>query len=188
MINPRMALDVCWSALGIYWLYSALETKKTAVNEKSRLRILRLSILALTLLLLLSDWLRIGPLRLRLIPDIAAVVWFGVALTAAGVALAIWARWNLGQNWSDKVVLKVGHELIRTGPYAYLRHPIYTGVLLAVAGTGLAIGEIRGLAALILLGTNYYVKAVREERILAANFGDQFLQYKRTTGFLFPGI
>jgi len=183
-----MALDSCWSVLGIYWLYSALETKKTAVNEKSGLRLLRLSILAVTLILLLSDWLRIVPLRWRFIPETQVGVWAGVFLTAAGVALAIWARFNLGQNWSDKVVLKVDHELVRTGPYAYLRHPIYSGVLLAVAGTALAIGEVRGLLALLLLGTNYCVKAIREERILAANFGEDFASYKRKTGFFLPGM
>jgi protein-S-isoprenylcysteine O-methyltransferase Ste14 len=116
------------------------------------------------------------------------VIWFGVALTCAGVGLAIWARRTLGRNWSDKVVLKVGHELIRSGPYGYLRHPIYSGVLLAVAGSALTIGEWRCVAAFALLGTNYYIKATREEKILAANFGEAFAEHKRRTGFFLPGL
>jgi protein-S-isoprenylcysteine O-methyltransferase Ste14 len=180
-------LDGCWSTLGLYWLYGALRTKATAVDENSALRVLRLLILATTLLLLLTDWLRIGPLGWRFVPERAAVSWFGVALTAAGVALAIWARRSLGQNWSDKVVLKVGHELIHSGPYAYLRHPIYSGVLTAVAGTALAVGESRGVLAVVLLGVNYFVKATREEKILAANFGEAFAEYRQRTGFFLPG-
>jgi protein-S-isoprenylcysteine O-methyltransferase Ste14 len=188
MIRAGIAVDLCWSALGLYWLYCALETKKTAVNESSALRIFRLSILAVALMLLLTDWLQIGILARRFVPERSVVAWLGVALTGMGVGLAIWARWNLGGNWSDKVVLKVDHELIRSGPYAYLRHPIYTGVLLAVFGTALVIGEWRGIAALILLGTSYFVKAAREEKILAANFGDAFAEYKRRTGFFLPGL
>jgi protein-S-isoprenylcysteine O-methyltransferase Ste14 len=109
-------------------------------------------------------------------------------LTAAGAALAIWARQSLGRNWSDKVVLKVDHELIRSGPYRYLRHPIYGGVLLAVAGTALAIGEWRGMVALVLLGTNYSIKAIKEEKILASKFGEAFAEHRRATWFLLPGL
>jgi hypothetical protein len=107
MINSGTAVQFCWSVLGLYWFYSALGTKKTAVNENPALRVVRLSILAVTLALLLTDWLRIGPLAQRFMPRHSDPIWFGVGLTAAGVALAIWARWNLGRNWSDKVVLKV---------------------------------------------------------------------------------
>jgi len=188
MIGAGTAVELCWSALGLYWLASALETKKTAVNENPALRVFRISILAITLALLLTDWLKIGIMGQRFVPEVRTLIWCGVLLTGAGVALAIWARWNLGRNWSDKVVLKVDHELIRSGPYAYLRHPIYTGVLLAVAGTALVVGEWRGVAALVLLGTNYYVKATREEKILAANFGEAFAAHKQKTGFFLPGL
>jgi protein-S-isoprenylcysteine O-methyltransferase Ste14 len=188
MIRPATLVNVCWGALGLYWIVSALGTKKVALNEGTGLRVLRLTTLALMLALLMTDWLRIGPLARRFGPPRSEVIWFGVGLTAVGVALAIWARWNLGSNWSDKVVLKVDHELIRRGPYRYLRHPIYTGVLLAVAGTALTIGEWRGVVALVLLGTNYFVKATKEEKILAANFGEAFADYKRQTGFFLPGL
>lgn len=181
-------VELCWGVLGLYWLAASLGTKKIAVNESSGLRVFRLTVLGLMLVLLMTDWLRIGPLAWRFVPRHSNVVWLGVVLTAVGTALAIWARWHLGRNWSDKVVLKVDHELIRSGPYRYLRHPIYTGVLLAIAGTALTIGEWRGVAALVLLGTNYCLKALREEKILAANFGETFAEYKRNTGFLLPGL
>lgn len=187
-MSAHRALECCWSVLGIYWFFSALGTKKTAVGESSAIRVFRLSILVVTLSLELTDWLRIGKLGKRFVPNIPSLVWLGVGLTAAGVGLAIWARRSLGRNWSDRVVLKVDHELIRSGPYRYLRHPIYGGVLLAVSGTALAIGEWRGVAALVLLGINYSVKARKEEKILAAQFGDTFAEHRRRTWFVLPGL
>ena len=187
MVAPRTVLDWPWMALGLYWLATALRTKKTAVGERSSLRVVRLSILAFMLVLLLTRWLRIGRLAWRFVPDRAGIAWAGVVVTALGVALAIWARWHLGRNWSDKVVLKVDHELIRSGPYAYLRHPIYTGVLVAVAGTALAVGEWHAVLAFALLFTHYYVKAMREEKILTDKFGEEFIQHKQRTGFFLPG-
>lgn len=188
MITADAILDGIWGVLGFYWLVSALGTKKVAINEKPGLRILRLATLAVMLALLLTPWLRIGPLARRFVPESQIVVWLGVAIAGAGIAIAIWARRTLGENWSDKVVLKVDHQLIRSGPYAYVRHPIYTGVLLAVGGTALAIGEWRGVLALLLIGTSYLIKAKREERILAASFGEAFAEYRRETGFFLPGM
>ena len=188
MIRPGTIVGLCWAVLGLYWLITAIGTKKVAVNESSGLRVLRLAIIAALFVLLGTDWLRIGPLAWRFVPRNSTVIWLGVLLTGAGVALAIWARWMLGRNWSDKVVLKVDHELICNGPYRYLRHPIYTGILLALAGTVLVIGEWRGVVALVLMGTNYYVKATREEKILVANFGEAFVEHKKRTGFFLPGM
>jgi len=183
-----MIVDLCWLVFGIYWLMTAASTKKVAVDENSGLRLLRITINATVFALLWADWLRVGPLGWRFVPARSSIVWTGVLVTAAGVALAIWARWRLGRNWSDKVVLKVDHELIRSGPYRYLRHPIYTGILVALAGTALMIGEWRAVVAVILMATNYYIKATREEKILAENFGEAFAEHKKRTGFFLPGV
>jgi protein-S-isoprenylcysteine O-methyltransferase Ste14 len=187
MMGAQGILDWMWGGFGLYWLVSALRTKKVATNENAGLRILRLATLALMLALLLTPWLRMGPLARRFVPQSMALAPLGVAVAGAGFALAIWARRHLGQNWSDKVVLKVDHQLVRSGPYAYVRHPIYTGVLLGIGGTALAIGEWRGLLALLLQGTSYLIKATREERILATSFGQPYAEYKRETGFFLPG-
>jgi len=187
MFRPGILIELCWSILGLYWLYSSIGTKKVAVNENTGLRVFRLAMLVLVVVLF-EDWLRIPFLDGRFLPRLSAIPWAGAALTATGVALAIWARSSLGRNWSDKVVLKVDHELIRTGPYRYLRHPIYTGVLVAVAGTALMIAEWRGALAFVALATNYFVKARREEVILAGKFGGAFEKHKRHTGFFLPGL
>jgi len=185
-IGAESILDWMWGAFGVYWLGAAWRTKRAATHEFGGLRVLRLCILGLTFILLLTSWLRIGPLGWRFVPDIETLRWIGLAVTATGLALCVWARLHLGAYWSDKVVLKVNHQLVQSGPYAHLRHPIYSGVLLGIAGTALAVGEWRGMVALAVLGASYSVKAIREERILAAQFGETFAEYKRRSGFLKP--
>ena len=186
MIDSPDILKWMWVAFAIHWLIEARGTRKTEVSESVWFRVLRLGILLITFVLLLSPWLRMGWLGRRFAPENAIGRGVGLTLTVAGLLLGIWARRTLGAYWSDRVALKVDHQLIRGGPYAHLRHPIYSGVLLAVAGTALAIAEWRGVVALVLLGANYVVKAKREDRILAARFGENFAEYKRQAGFLTP--
>jgi hypothetical protein len=83
----------------------------------------------------------------------------GVALTWIGIAIALWARWHLGQYWSARVTIKEDHKLIRTGPYAYFRHPIYSGIDLAAVGGALAIDEWRCVAGVGLIVLGYWIKA-----------------------------
>jgi len=179
-------LKLMWGALGIYWLWNAPRSGSSVTREAGWWRVVRLSILAFTFVLLLSPWLRIGVLGGRFVPDTNVGRVVGVALTASGIGLCVWARVHLGRYWSDKVVLKVGHRLIRSGPYRFLRHPIYSGVLLGIFGTALTVGEWRGILALALMSANYFVKARREERVLAGQFGEEFVEYTRRAGFLVP--
>ncbi len=186
MIPTQTILAWLWAVLGVYWLISALGTKKTEVNEAPASRLPRLILLCLMFTMLLTDRLRVGPLASRFVPESLWLRWTGIALTVAGLALCAWARHHLGAYWSDKVALKVDHQLIRSGPYTFLRHPIYSGVLLGVVGTALAIGEWRGLVVLVVMAANYWVKAGREESILSSKFGEAFTEYKRQAGFLLP--
>jgi protein-S-isoprenylcysteine O-methyltransferase Ste14 len=112
----------------------------------------------------------------------------GTALTYLGVAFAIWARWSLGRNWSAEVSLKTDHQLVSSGPYAYVRHPIYSGLLLAVIGTAVVIGEWRGLLAILITAVGHVLKAKREEALMTSAFGDQYRQRRRETGFLLPRL
>lgn len=127
-----------------------------------------------------------GWLGARFVPDNPTVGWLGVTLTAAGVAVAFWARWHLGANWSGVVTLKEGHELIRRGPYRTIRHPIYTGILLALLGTAVAIGEVRVLLAVAIAWLSFYLKARREESFLSEEFGPSFAEHRQHTGMFFP--
>jgi protein-S-isoprenylcysteine O-methyltransferase Ste14 len=94
----------------------------------------------------------------------------------------------LGSNWSATVTVKQHHELIRRGPYAIVRHPIYSGFLLGVLGTALALGEVRGLVALALAFAGWYLKARNEEQFLVEQFGDAYVGYRRNVKQLIPFV
>jgi len=110
----------------------------------------------------------------------------GALATAAGVAFAIWARRHIGRNWSGQITIRQEHELIRTGPYARIRHPSYTGLLLALAGTAIAIGEYRAIVAFAVIAIGFVVKAKREESLLTKEFGQAFDEHRQQTGFFLP--
>jgi protein-S-isoprenylcysteine O-methyltransferase Ste14 len=118
--------------------------------------------MVLIFVLLYSERLALGPLGWRFVPDSALVRNSGIALTFVGAAVAIWARYSLGQYWSGRVTLKVDHQLIRFGPYAHVRHPIYSGLLLAMAGTALVIGEWRAAVGVLLAIVEFSRKAARK--------------------------
>jgi protein-S-isoprenylcysteine O-methyltransferase Ste14 len=124
--------------------------------------------------------------NLKLLPDTPAVLWVGLALTAVGVGTSIWARLTLGGNWSGVVTLKKDHELIRKGPYRWIRHPIYTGILVAVIGTAMIKGHLRGWIGFVIILGVFYFKARREERFLRQEFGSCFEEHARRTGMFLP--
>jgi protein-S-isoprenylcysteine O-methyltransferase Ste14 len=177
-----------WWVFCAYWAISWLRVKRTKEREKSLDRLITVVVVVVAYNLLFANWPRIEMLRLRFVPDERWISWFGVALTWIGVAIAIWARYCLGVFWSARVTLKEGHRLIETGPYAYVRHPIYTGMLLGCIGTTLVIGEWRGVLAVVLLLAAHSRKALREERLLTREFGDEYIAYRRRTGFMFPRV
>lgn len=175
-----------WYAFAIVWIIAAWWRKATKTIEPAAARLIKLLFNGTAFILLFAPWTRVGFLGERVFPPIVAVEWAGIALTFAGAALAIWARVILGQNWSSQVSLKFGHELIRSGPYAYVRHPIYSGLLVAVIGTTLKMGEWRALLAIGLFAIAHGIKARREERLLTSEFGESYAQYRQHTGSLLP--
>jgi len=177
-----------WYFFAAYWAISWLRVKRTKTAESVAQRLLTILPMVLAFELLFSRSLRIWPLRLRFLPAEDWIAWSGVALTSVGVAVAIWARYCIGQYWSARVTLKEGHRLIRSGPYAFVRHPIYTGMLLAAMGTALVIGEWRGVLAVVVILAAHSHKALREERLMTAEFGEEYASYRRSTGFLFPRL
>lgn len=181
-------IDYLWVLVGIYWLVGALRSKPVARSERWTSRIVHLAIMAAAAGLLFSDSARVGILGARFLPESDGVGWAGLCLTAAGCVFAVWARAWLGANWSGTVTRKQDHELIRGGPYAIVRHPIYAGFLLGILGTALALGEVRGLVALALAFVGWYRKARVEERFLVEEFGDDYLRYRREVEQLIPFV
>jgi protein-S-isoprenylcysteine O-methyltransferase Ste14 len=112
----------------------------------------------------------------------------GAAITAAGLFFCIWARNHLGRNWSSSVTIKKDHELITTGPYSLVRHPIYTGILVGFLGSAIATSQIRGLLALILIFIALEAKLRLEERWMREQFGDSYEAYSHRVAGLVPFI
>jgi protein-S-isoprenylcysteine O-methyltransferase Ste14 len=181
-------INALWVLFGLYWLISALKVKKIKQRATWSQRLHYGLPLLAAFFLLTRPEARYGWLGARFVPASPAVAWLGVLLTAAGVAVSLWARWHLGSNWSGVVTLKEGHELIRNGPYRVIRHPIYTGILLALLGTVMAMGEVRGLLGLAIAWLSFYVKARREESFLVHEFGEEFEAHVKQTGMFLPKI
>jgi protein-S-isoprenylcysteine O-methyltransferase Ste14 len=180
-----IASDI-WMFLCLYWLISALRMKAVKSRESLSKRLSYVLPLVIGLTLLFNIRAHYGWLGMRFAPDTTALAVTGVALTAAGVALAMWARYTLGENWSAAVSIRQDHELIRKGLYRTMRHPIYTGILLGLLGTVLVVGEVRGLLAFVIICTSFYYKARKEEAFLSREFGPNFDAHAKNTGMFLP--
>ncbi|HUI52607.1 MAG TPA: isoprenylcysteine carboxylmethyltransferase family protein [Terriglobales bacterium] len=179
---------MCWLVFLLYWLVSASKLKAVKRREPIHERLFYMAPMIVAYVLLFSDWMTFTELGRRFMRPNPRISALGVAVTAVGVGLAIWARWHLGENWSAAVTLKKDHELISTGPYRGIRHPIYTGMMVAMAGTALALGEVRGLIALVITMVAFYFKARKEERYMMSEFGEKYIAYKNRTGMLLPKL
>jgi protein-S-isoprenylcysteine O-methyltransferase Ste14 len=178
---------VLWLA---YWGISALGVKHAVRVESALSRFGKYSLPLIVAVLLLQDLpaFRGSFLDQRFAPDQRWIVWLGFILTLAGLAFSCWARVTLGRNWSGVVQLKQDHELIVRGPYSLVRHPIYTGILLAFFGTALAIGVWRALLALAIVALSFWRKLRLEERWMCELFGEQYRQYMQRVKALVPWL
>jgi protein-S-isoprenylcysteine O-methyltransferase Ste14 len=181
-------LAALWGAWLAYWLFAARNVKATSRREGLATFLLNRIFVVIGALLLIVPGQPLHWLNARFVPPTMPAYWLGVLIVAAGLALAVWARVHLGRNWSATVTIKQDHELIRTGPYGVVRHPIYTGLLSALFGTALAIGEWRGLLALASITVGLLVKIKAEERFMSEVFGEQYASYRARVPGLFPFI
>jgi len=182
------AINALWVVFVVYWLVSASRTKPAKRTESLLSQLRHRALLGCGYVLVLSQTLSVGPLGLRFVPAGTILEPMGVVITAAGVGFAIWARRELGTEWSGTVTIKEGHRLVRRGPYAVVRNPIYTGIILATLGTALTGGEVRGLLGLACVLVAVLFKVRTEERFLAEEFGDEFVSYKREVKSLIPFV
>jgi protein-S-isoprenylcysteine O-methyltransferase Ste14 len=186
--DPSGYIVLLWIVWLAIWLVASIKVKKVRAHEPVSTRIAYLIPKVLTALLLFSPIFRRGVLNQRFIPHSVALDWTGVAVAALGIAITFWARVHIGRNWSARVVIKEQHELIRSGPYRFVRHPIYTGLLIAIVGTALVIGEWRAVLAMVFAVIGFTAKAKREEAILVGEFGEDYARYRGETGMLLPRL
>jgi protein-S-isoprenylcysteine O-methyltransferase Ste14 len=177
-----------WTAWAAYWAVSALRVRAAERKEAWAARFSSLVLLTPAYALIFWRRLAVGWLAERFLPDTRALRLVALLLVIAGLSLAVWARRHLGEFWSGRVTLKVDHQLIQSGPYARIRHPIYSGLLLATAGTVLFLGQWRALLGLGLALAGLWQKARREEALLVAQFGHPYEEYLRRTGVFVPRL
>jgi protein-S-isoprenylcysteine O-methyltransferase Ste14 len=170
-----------WVAFWIYWLVAS-RTAKAGRSRWTQFAGFRVGIILVVLLLL----------RLRVVKGHAGtsnalLMGVGTAIFVLGLALAIWARIYIGRNWGTPMSRKQEPELVTTGPYHTIRHPIYTGIILAMVGTTIAV-SLYWLIAVAALAAYFGYSAVMEERYMAEEFPNSYPGYKRSTKMLIPFV
>jgi len=186
-LNYGEVIRWLWICLGIFWLAGWLGAKQAVRIQPSSSRLIQLSFEIAAFYLLLAKQLP-HVLKIHILPGSPTTGWVAILLAGMGALVAIWARLSLGTNWSARVTIKEQHELIQTGPYSMVRHPIYSGLLLMVLGTAIEMGQVRGFVALALAFTGWYMKSRTEDIFMEQHFGSEYLQYKRRVKGLIPGI
>jgi protein-S-isoprenylcysteine O-methyltransferase Ste14 len=179
---------VVWIAFLVYWQIRAAGNKTTRRVEPAASRILRGFIVLIVVILLSTNRIPLPWLYRQLWPPGLWPFWIGAVVTVAGLLFAVWARQYLGGNWSSSVTIKQDHELITTGPYSLVRHPIYTGILTGFLGTAIALSQVRGFAASVLMFIGYWAKLRMEEEWMRSQFGETYAIYSHRTAALVPYV
>ena len=184
----RYAFPAMWLSWMVYWWAASRDVKSTVRRESVSSRLLHFVPLAIAVLLFSLQRVPIPFLAERFLPLAEWSFWLGSFLTAGGLLFTVWARLHLGRNWSGTVTIKDGHELITSGPYALVRHPIYTGLLLAMLGSALALGDWRGVTAFALAAGALWRKLRVEESWMQQQFGDAYQAYSQRVAALIPFV
>ncbi len=177
------ALWLTWVA---FWLLASRAAKPTERREPMGSRLLHVLPLMFSLWLVWTDRLPASFLGEMVFPWAPWEFWFAALVTALGLLFTVWARIHIGRNWSGTVTIKRDHELITSGPYATVRHPIYTGLIVAIVGSALARDEWRGVLAVFIAWVALWRKLRLEERWMIERFGEQYLDYCRRVPALVP--
>jgi protein-S-isoprenylcysteine O-methyltransferase Ste14 len=189
-MNQPVAIIVCilWVAFFMYWWIPVLWTRTRVRKVASRGSFLSLTVLPVVAvvipLCLFAPWLYGS----RLLPDTLPVVLAGLLVNVLGIGFAIWARWHLGTNWSARPAIKENHTITRTGPYVFVRHPIYTGILIGILGTAIATGSFVAFISIFLVLGVFLAKIRIEETFLLEEFGEEYARYRREVKALVPWV
>lgn len=188
LLAYRYAFPAMWLSWVVYWWVASRDVKTTVQRESLPSRLAH--IIPLSIAVFLYSWqrVRIPWLAERILPLSEGSFWIGAFLTAGGLLFAVWARLHLGRNWSGSVTIKEGHDLVTSGPYALVRHPIYTGLLLALLGSTLALGDWRAVLAFALSVGALWRKLRVEEHWMRQQFGDAYQAYAQRVAALIPFV
>jgi protein-S-isoprenylcysteine O-methyltransferase Ste14 len=174
-----------WIAFSVYWSIAAARVSAAKSSESKASRQFHVLLVNGSLLLL---FISVPGLRARFLPNAPFLVPLGLAIQAASLVLAMSARRHLGRNWSGEVTVKVDHELVRSGPYRRIRHPIYTAIIGMYVGPAIMISEMHSLLAVAIIMAAYWRKIGLEERVLRGEFGATYDDYARHSWAVIPPV
>jgi protein-S-isoprenylcysteine O-methyltransferase Ste14 len=177
-------IPILWILWLGYWWFEARNTARTQKSESLLTAVLYRGATVIGIVLIFG----LKGQRTELWPVSVPLLGIAVILMLGGFAFAIWARRHIGRFWSAKITLKEGHQLIESGPYNLVRHPIYSGLLLSMAATVMTIGTVQSVCGYALLVGALIFKLAAEERLLAANFGGAYREYQKRVKALIPGV
>jgi protein-S-isoprenylcysteine O-methyltransferase Ste14 len=178
---------LCWISFVAYWIIRARGAKATAERQSSWSGLAHRIPLGLSYYLM-AAWYLPPPLGLSITSQVNWMPAIGASICVLGLFFTLWARRTLAGNWSSLVTLKQGHELIRHGPYQFVRHPIYTGLLTMCLGTAIEIGRFRGWLALPLMAAALWIKLKQEESFMLRHFPDEYQNFRKQVKALVPFV
>ena len=183
----RIIITGCWVVFVATWAFAAVSTKRTVYRETQAQRLRYWVLLVIAFFLLFYGRLPY-PLNSRVVPNVAPVIWAAGVLSVIGVAVALWARFTLGRNWSGVVTLKEEHELVERGPYRFVRHPIYTGILTMYFATAIGLGHLAGFVGTLLIFLSFWIKLRDEEQLMLQQFPERYAAYRQRAKRIIPFI
>lgn len=190
MMHPpaELALLLIWAGFFAYWWITALLNRTPFKRVPSRFGFFTTMAVPAAIILVAVVLLAPDLATTRILPDTLPVFLAGLLVMLAGQGFAIWARVHLGTNWSGRPAIRENHTITRTGPYAMVRHPIYTGLLTGILGTAIATGALVAFVALLVMIVLFLIKIRMEEQFLLEEFGEEYEQYRREVRALVPWV
>jgi protein-S-isoprenylcysteine O-methyltransferase Ste14 len=188
MLIIEITLILGWGIFFTYWFTSAMRNTTPLKRTAGRTSLLTAMMVPIMLLSMAVGLYAPEVLTDRFLPDSLPLALAGIVLTLSGLAFAVWARKHLGTSWTGQPAIRENHKIVRTGPYSTVRNPIYSGTLLAIAGSTIATGYLAGVMIFVIAFSVFLVKIHMEERFLEDEFGEDYAGYKRDVRALVPFI
>jgi protein-S-isoprenylcysteine O-methyltransferase Ste14 len=183
---PGLIVLGCWAVFMVYWIISSFTVKATA-ERKSYASSLPYRIPVIIGAIMIAKHPQPYPLDIPLTPYTSYTSWIGAAICAVGLAVALWSRWMLAGNWSSDVRFKQGHELVQSGPYRFVRHPIYTALLLMCFAPAIQYGPLHCWLGAFVMGFGFWIKLKQEETIMLQHF-PEYAEYRKRVKALVPFV
>jgi len=186
MENLFIVATYIWALTGVYWIAAAQRTKPAKKKEKLLFRVCYMILWVLPFAITFLPVLPEGFIYDRLFPSHSFIAMLAFIGMLVGLGFMIWSRVVLGNNWSGRIAIKENHQFVTSGPYKYVRNPMYAGFIIGFLFSTLLLNEVRGLVAFIILLIGILIKLHKEEKFVKEAFGKQYEEYANRVSRLIP--